>query len=202
MVVIDSADTQNPWTENDDACLRKHVSKLKGQRFTIQNTVVTLEAPFPGSAKDELPSPIGSTRGRSRNENRRMDLETAILMQELMCMREEVAKYKYRFETAERDKHISTKRLMELQEALMHLEAQLADSEALRARTSIDRNSFSEKEYAANMERELFDALGRESRLKARLQGLAGTLEAAARGSTEKNSLTLANIVELRQTNM
>lgn len=202
MVVLDSNESLKPWTDDDDTCLRKHVSKLKGQRFTTQNTVVTLEPPFSMARKEELPSPLSSTRGRSRNESRRMDLETAVLMQELMCMREEVSEYKYRAETSEREKLISQKRLIGLQEALMQLQAQLADSEALLAMATKDRTSFSEAEYAANIERELFDALGRESRLKARLQGLAGTLEAAARGTGDKNAQALANIVELRQTNM
>lgn len=202
VVVIDTAESLRPWTPDDDLHLRKHVSKLKGQRFTTQNTVVTLEPPFSMARKEELPSPMGSTRGRSRNENRRMDLETAVLMQELMGMREDVSEYKYRAENAEREKSVTQKRLISLQDALMQLQAQLADSEALLAMATKDRSSFSEAEYAANIERELFDALAREARLKARLQGLAGTLEAATRNTGEKNSQTLANIAELRQTNM
>jgi len=98
---------------------------------------------------------------------------------------------------------IAQKRLGTLQEALMHLQSQLADSEALLAMATKDRSSFSEVEYAANIERELVESLARESRLKARIQGLAGTLEAAAKNSAlEKASNQAQNINELRQTNL
>lgn len=204
MVLISDDDNAKPWTEDDDTCLRKHVSKLKGQRFTAQNTVVTLEAPFScDTTKHQLASPLGSSgRGRSRSESRRMDLETAVLMQELLGMREDIAEYKYRAEAAERDKMLAQKRLVTLQDALMHLQGQLADSEALLAMATKDRSSFSEAEYAVNIERELVESLARESRLKSRLQGLAGSLaEAAAKNPATANN-QVQNINDLRQTNL
>lgn len=202
IVLIDADDNMKPWMPEDDACLRKHVSKLKGQRFTAQNTVVTLESPF--SCPDTVVQQIGSLRGRSRSENRRLDLETAVLMQELLGMREDISEYKYKAEAAEREKMLCQKRLGSLQEALMHLQGQLADSEALLAMATKDRSSFSEAEYAVNIERELVESLARESRLKARLQGLAGSLEAATKHSVaiEKSSSQVHNITELRETNM
>lgn len=38
--------SSTPWTDEDDSRLRYHVSKLKGRRSTVQNTIVNLESPF------------------------------------------------------------------------------------------------------------------------------------------------------------
>lgn len=46
------------------------------------------------------------------------------------------------------------------------------------------------------------EALGRESRLKARLQGLALSLESAARMSEERHTLVQNTVSELKQTNL
>lgn len=198
-VVFQPMDDLKPWTEKDEAYLRKHVSRLKGQRFRSQNTIVTLEAPFSyGKYGKESLSPPNTNRSRSRNDSRRIDLETAVLLQELND-------YKSRVETAEREKIISQQQLATLQTALLNLQGQLADSEALLAMAARDRSSFSEAEYAVNIERELVEALARESRLKSRLQGLAGSLEAAAKSTanTERiGQIQQSHITELRQTNM
>lgn len=125
VIYANSSSNTVPWTDADDTRLRGHVSKLKGQRASIQNTVVSLESPFCGdeekNANDEM----------SQMTNRRMDLETAVLMQELMSMREEISEFKFRAEQAEREKNNTIQRLSVMQEALLHLQAQLADSEAL-----------------------------------------------------------------------
>lgn len=133
-IVIDKTGSQNqtPWTDADDQKLRSQMSKLKGQRAAIQNTVVMLESPF---------SPVGDRNGsnsthRSRESvhmDRRMDLETAVLMQEVLSIREEANDYKSRAEQAEHEKNATVERLSVMQQALLHLQAQLADSEALLA---------------------------------------------------------------------
>lgn len=48
---------------------------------------------------------------------------------------------------------------------------------------------------------ELVEALARESRLKARLQGLAGSLEAAAKSSEEKYAQVQHTVSELKHAN-
>lgn len=133
-IIIDKTGSQNqsPWTENDDQKLRTQMSKLKGQRAAIQNTVVMLESPF---------CPVGERNGsnsthRSRESvhlDRRMDLETAVLMQEVLSIREEANDFKSRAEQAEHEKNSAVERLSVMQQALLHLQAQLADSEALLA---------------------------------------------------------------------
>lgn len=65
-----------------------------------------------------------------------------------------------------------------------------------------NRYSYTDAEHAVGIERELVDALARESRLKARLQGLAGSVEAATKSSDEKYQLVQNTVDELKQTNM
>lgn len=124
---------QTPWTDEDDQKLRAQMSKLKGHRTAIQNTVVLLESPY----SPDVDRTTASTTGRSAEglqmENRRMDLETAVLMQELMSMREDTNDYKSRTEEAQREKNSALERLAVMQQALLHLQAQLADSETLLA---------------------------------------------------------------------
>lgn len=178
----------NAWTDEDDGKLRDQMSKLKGQRASVQNTVVNLESPY----KDyDVIGNSAKLNDHIQYENRKTELETAVLMEELMSVRENFNDMKYRAEQSEREKNLAL-------EALIHLQAQLADSEALLA-SNKERASFSDAEHTAGIELELVEALARESRLKARLQALASSLETATKSSEEKYASTVA---ELRQANL
>lgn len=177
------------WTDEDDQKLRDQMSKLKGQRASVQNTVVNLESPH----KDyEAMTNSPKLNEHIQSENRKAELETAVLMEELMSVRENFNDMKYRAEQADREKNLAL-------EALIHLQAQLTDSEALVAMANKDRASYSDAEHTAGIELELVEALARESRLKARLQALASSLESATKSSEEKYATTVA---ELRQANL
>lgn len=177
----------NAWTDQHDQKLREQMSKLKGQRAAVQNTVVNLESPY----KDyEANSP--KLNEHIPYENRKTDLETAVLMEELMSVRENFNDMKYRAEQSEREKNLAL-------EALILLKAQLADSEALLAMSNKERATYTDAEHTAGIELELVEALARESRLKARLQALASSLETATKSSEEKYASTVA---ELRQANL
>lgn len=179
----------NAWTEQDDQKLRGQMSKLKGQRAAVQNTVVNLESPY----KDY--EAIGNSPKLSEHihsENRKAELEAAVQAEELMTIRENFTDMKYRAEQAEREKNLAL-------EALIHLQAQLADSEACLAMSNKERASYSDAEHTAGIELELVEALARESRLKARLQALASSLESATKSSEEKYA---GKVAELRQANL
>jgi predicted nucleic acid-binding Zn-ribbon protein len=201
-VIILPENENIPWTEEHDRMLRNQVSKLKGQRSFIQNTVVNLESPFNlDDASNKLDaSPPTKSRSRSRQKN--MDIETAILMQELMSLREEMCDLKCRTEHSEKEKNLAHEKLKSLQAALVQMQNQLDASE----NKPKDRFSYSEAEYNASIERELLEALSRECRLKARLQGLAGSLETATKGtmnsSTKNNNNNNNAVSELKQTNV
>lgn len=132
VINANSASNAIPWTSDDDAKLRSHVSKLKGQRASIQNTVVTLESPF----YDESEKLVNSCTEATKLDNRRMDLETAVLMQELMSMREEMSEIKCRAEQTEREKNAAIQQFNAMQSTILTLQAQIADSEALLALNS------------------------------------------------------------------
>lgn len=123
-----NGNNSEPWTDEDDAKLRAQMSKLKGQRATVQNTVVNLESPF----EPDMETPV-TTESRTTDTSRKLELETAVLMQEMMSMREDMNEYKCRAEQAEHEKNNAHERLSVMQQALLHLQAQLADSEALLA---------------------------------------------------------------------
>jgi hypothetical protein len=194
--VVILPDSENiPWTDDHDRILRNQVSKLKGQRSFIQNTVVNLESPFNFEDASSSRTEGSPTKSRSRSRQKCMDLETAVLMQELMSLREDLFDLKYQAEQSEKQKLLAHEKLKSLQGALVQLQSQLNESE----NKPKDRFSYSEAEYNASIERELMEALGRECRLKARLQGLAGSLEIAARAT---NSSTKQSVSELKQTNL
>lgn len=189
-----------PWTEDDYVSLRNLVSKYKALRQLVQNTSVQLESPFYDNTKEiELRDTKDITQ---HNDNRRLDLETAVLMQELMGMREEVSEIKFRLDQAERGKTYAEQRAGALQDALVYLQAQLDDTEQLLAKANKNRPSFSESEHAAGIERELVEALARESRFKARLQCLTSALETAAKTSEEKYAQVQNTVTELKQANL
>lgn len=125
-----SSNNTQPWTDEDDQKLREQMSKLKGQRTVIQNTVVILESPF---KSDIEKTTVDNSTSSAQHDARKMDLETAVLMQELMSVREDMNEFKCRAEQAEREKNNAHERLTVMQQALLHLQAQLADSEALLA---------------------------------------------------------------------
>lgn len=128
-----SSHNQTPWTDEDDRKLRGQMSKLKGHRTAIQNTVVQLESPYSPETERNATATSGRSGENAQVENRRMDLETAVLMQELMSMREDTNEFKSRIEEADRERNNAIERLAVMQQALLHLQAQLADSEALLA---------------------------------------------------------------------
>lgn len=185
-----------PWTEDHDRILRNQVSKLKGQRSFIQNTVVNLESPFFFDDASSSKTDGSPTKSRSRSRQKCMDIETAVLMQELMSLREDLCDLKYQSEQSEKQKLLAHEKLKSLQGALVQLQSQLNESE----NKPKDRFSYSEAEYNASIERELMEALSRENRLKLRLQGLAGSLEIAARATNSFS--TKQSVSELKQTNL
>lgn len=173
------------WTDKDDQALREQMSKLKGQRAAVQNTVVTLESPY----KDYYDT---GAMSKSMNANlktieetapglRKAELETAVLMEEMLSLKENYSDMKYRADQAEREKNFAL-------EALIHLQAQLNDSEALLVMSNKERPSYPETEHSTDIELELVEALARESRLKAQLQALAASLETATKSKININS--------------
>lgn len=95
-VVIQSEIENEPWTEEHDLMLRSQVSKLKGQRSLIQNTVVNLESPFCANAASTATSDFDDEKIISpcKFSQKSKNIEITILMQEVANLREEICELK------------------------------------------------------------------------------------------------------------
>ncbi|CAH1168822.1 unnamed protein product [Phyllotreta striolata] len=172
-------DCDEPWTSEHEMRLREHVSRLKAERSNIQGTYVVLES----TQLENMP-----VRPSSTQEARKMDLEMAVLMQELMGLREDKAELISKLFGLEKEKCAIELKLkysegqQKAQSAtLKNLQGQLKDTEALLAIATqskcVQEQGYSDAEHAQGVELELMQALAREARLKVRLQELVTTLE-------------------------
>lgn len=186
-----------PWTTDDDCRLRNHVSKLKGRRSTVQNTIVNLESPF-STHYDQAREAFESNK-EAKLDNSQMDLEMAVLMQELLSLREDLMEAKQNRDEAEKEKKIAMDKIFLLQDTLQKLQNQLTDSEALLNLTSRDRSSFSEADHAALIERQLVEALTRESELKNRIQSLIGSMSISKKYDEKYIQVQKSKIKRLEQ---
>ncbi|XP_064212558.1 colorectal mutant cancer protein isoform X4 [Tribolium castaneum] len=170
------SENEDPWSSEHETRLREHVSRLKAERSNIQGTYVTLES----TQVENVP-----VRPSSSQEARKMDLEMAVLMQELMGLREDKAELISKLFMLEKDKSAIELKLKYVEgqqkaqaAALKNLQGQLKDTEALLAlATQNKERGYSDAEHAQGVELELMQALAREARLKVRLQELVTTLE-------------------------
>ncbi|RZB73488.1 colorectal mutant cancer protein, partial [Asbolus verrucosus] len=187
------SENDEPWSSDHERRLREHVSRLKAERSNIQGTYVALES----TQVENVP-----VRPSSSQEARKMDLEMAVLMQELMGLREDKAELVTKLFVLEKDKSAIELKLKYVEgqqkaqaAALKNLQGQLKDTEALLALATQNKASvkievvaitekiikqergYSDAEHAQGVELELMQALAREARLKVRLQELVTTLE-------------------------
>lgn len=201
-----------PWTTDDDNRLRYHVSKLKGRRSTVQNTIVNLESPF-SDLYEKSRIAIESGKGVvEKVNNTQFDLETAVMMQELLNLREENITLKSKIESTETEKRIANDRNSSLEEALQQLQLQLQlqlqittdASSALFHREQIAENrvSYSEAEHVALTEQQLVEALTRESELKSRIQTLIASVTASQLNADERHVQLQNNIQDLQKSNL
>ncbi|KAG5871006.1 Colorectal mutant cancer protein [Gonioctena quinquepunctata] len=195
-----SVGSEDPWTSEHEVRLRDHVSRLKAERSNIQGTYVVLES----TQVENVP-----IRPSSNQEARKMDLEMAVLMQELMGLREDKAELISKLFILEKEKSAIELKLRYADgqqkaqsAALKNLQGQLKDTEALLAlATQNKERGYSDAEHAQGVELELMQALAREARLKVRLQELVTTLEQVTKNA-EARLLEGRDIVQdLNQTN-
>ncbi|BFF92670.1 colorectal mutant cancer protein [Drosophila madeirensis] len=180
----DDPKSARPWCTDDDNRLRNHVSKLKGRRSTVQHTIVNLESPFSDVYERKR---LALEKGHEYKKSP-IDLDTAVLMQELLELQDENIELKTKINEAEQDRQHSKDRVAILHVALQQL--QLAN-----------RVSYSEAEHSALTEQQLVEALTRETELKGRLQTLLGNFTATQRASEEKYEELQQSVRELQQSN-
>ncbi|KAH8417868.1 hypothetical protein KR222_007413 [Zaprionus bogoriensis] len=180
------------WSTDDDNRLRYHVSKLKGRRSVVQHTIVNLESPFSDVYEKkrlalEKEHELHAADQDKPKHKSPIDLETAVVMQELLELREQNQQLKAKKEQAEREQQHANERVSILHEALKQLQA-------------ANRVSYSEAEHAALTEQQLVEALGRETELKGRIQTLLN-LNATQKATDEQCAQMQLNLRELQKSN-
>jgi len=177
------------WSSDDDNRLRYHVSKLKGRRSVVQHTIVNLESPFSDVYEKKRLALEKSQELRDHDKEKKspIDLETAVIMQELLELRDQNQQLKAKKEEAEREQQHANERVSILHEALKQLQA-------------ANRVSYSEAEHAALTEQQLVEALGRETELKGRIQTLLN-LNATQKATDEQCEQMHQNLRELQKSN-
>ncbi|KDR23021.1 hypothetical protein L798_02176, partial [Zootermopsis nevadensis] len=191
-----SSDCCSEWGQGEERRLRDHIGKLKTERSSVKATVVELE-----SCHAE---PLVARQPISLAEARKLDLETAVLMQELMAMREDKADLRARVYLLEKERSALELKLSSQeahqaaqQATVQHLQAQLQDVER-RLRTQHQQDLGCEGE---DDDSELADALRREARLKERMQELVATLEKVGRNSELRHQQSADLVNDLKRAN-
>ncbi|XP_050462956.1 colorectal mutant cancer protein isoform X3 [Cataglyphis hispanica] len=197
MVLSDESEVM--WNVEDEQRLRRHISRLKGERTMVRSTAVELESVHA--------EPLNSKNTISLAEARKLDLETAVLMQELMAMREDKAELRARVFLLEKERATIELKLnardtqIAAQHAtIQHLQSQLSDAEAMLAMATNKDRGLSDNE-SEGMESELIEALGREARLKERLQELISTLDEVNKNSELRHQQSAELINDLKRAN-
>ncbi|XP_005097587.2 colorectal mutant cancer protein [Aplysia californica] len=97
-----SSSTELDFAKTDELRLREHIQQLKTERSAVRTTVMELES----AHVDPL-----ALEPRGRVEAQRLDLENAVLVQELMAVKEEKAELKARSYLLEKEKRALELRL-------------------------------------------------------------------------------------------
>ncbi|KRK03765.1 colorectal mutant cancer protein isoform X1 [Drosophila yakuba] len=184
----DAPKTGRLWCADDDNRLRYHVSKLKGRRSNVQHTIVSLESPFSDIYERKRLALEKEHELRSADKKSPIDLETAVIMQEILELRDSNLQLKTKMEEAEQERQNANERVGVLHEALKQLQAN-------------NRVSYSEAEHAALTEQQLVEALTRETELKGRIQTLLANVTASQKAFDEKYEQLHQNVRELQKSN-
>ncbi|XP_073533354.1 colorectal mutant cancer protein isoform X2 [Phyllobates terribilis] len=211
-----SCDTE--FTKEDEQRLKDYIQQLKNDRAAVKLTMLELESIH----IDPLSYDV-----KPRGDNQRLDLENAVLMQELMAMKEEMAELKAQLYLLEKEKKamelkLSTRDAQE-QAYLVHIEhlkSEVEEQKEQRMRSlsstsssgkdkmgkdSIDGTSLSLTELRTyndgELATELTSALKREKKLKSRAQELVSALERLTKSSEIRHQQSAEFVNDLKRAN-
>uniref|UniRef100_A0A8C8VU51 Mutated in colorectal cancers n=1 Tax=Peromyscus maniculatus bairdii TaxID=230844 RepID=A0A8C8VU51_PERMB len=211
-----SCDTE--FTKEDEQRLKDYIQQLKNDRAAVKLTMLELESIH----IDPLSYDV-----KPRGDSQRLDLENAVLMQELMAMKEEMAELKAQLYLLEKEKKalelkLSTREAQE-QAYLVHIEhlkSEVEEQKEQRMRSlSSTSSSGKEKpgkecadaaspalaEVRTNSDSELAtefaSAIRREKKLKARVQELVSALERLTKSSEIRHQQSAEFVNDLKRAN-
>ncbi|KAJ7417684.1 Colorectal mutant cancer protein [Willisornis vidua] len=213
-----SCDTE--FTKEDEQRLKDYIQQLKNDRAAVKLTVLELESIH----MDPLSYDV-----KPRGDSQRLDLENAVLMQELMAMKEEMAELKARLYLLEKEKKalelkLSTREAQE-QAYLVHIEhlkSEVEEQKEQRMRSLSSTSSGSKDKLGkecsdgtaapltlaelrpyteSELTAELTNALRREKKLKARVQELVSALERLTKSSEIRHQQSAEFVNDLKRAN-
>lgn len=211
-----SCDTE--FSKEDEQRLKDYIQQLKNDRAAVKLTMLELESIH----IDPLSYDV-----KPRGDNQRLDLENAVLMQELMAMKEEMAELKAQLYLLEKEKKalelkLSTRDAQE-QAYLVHIEhlkSEVEEQKEQRMRSlssasssskdkmgkeSIEVSALSLSELRtyndSELTSELTSALKREKKLKSRAQELVSALERLTKSSEIRHQQSAEFVNDLKRAN-
>ncbi|KAM5261766.1 colorectal mutant cancer protein isoform 3-T3 [Hipposideros larvatus] len=214
-----SCDTE--FTKEDEQRLKDYIQQLKNDRAAVKLTMLELESIH----IDPLSYDV-----KPRGDSQRLDLENAVLMQELMAMKEEMAELKAQLYLLEKEKKalelkLSTREAQE-QAYLVHIEhlkSEVEEHKEQRMRslgsTSSGGKDKPGKECAdaaspalslaelrttcsdSELAAEFASAIRREKKLKARVQELVSALERLTKSSEIRHQQSAEFVNDLKRAN-
>ncbi|NXN86662.1 CRCM protein, partial [Bombycilla garrulus] len=213
-----SCDTE--FTKEDEQRLKDYIQQLKNDRAAVKLTMLELESIH----IDPLSYDV-----KPRGDSQRLDLENAVLMQELMAMKEEMAELKAQLYLLEKEKKalelkLSTREAQE-QAYLVHIEhlkSEVEEQREQRMRSLSSTSSGSKDKLGkecndgtatpltlaelrpfneSELTAELTNALRREKKLKARVQELVSALERLTKSSEIRHQQSAEFVNDLKRAN-
>ncbi|XP_019583356.2 colorectal mutant cancer protein isoform X1 [Rhinolophus sinicus] len=215
-----SCDTE--FTKEDEQRLKDYIQQLKNDRAAVKLTMLELESVH----IDPLSYDV-----KPRGDSQRLDLENAVLMQELMAMKEEMAELKAQLYLLEKEKKalelkLSTREAQE-QAYLVHIEHLKSEVEEHKEQRMRSLGSSSSgggkdkpgKECAdaaspalslaelrttcsdSELAAEFASAIRREKKLKARVQELVNALERLTKSSEIRHQQSAEFVNDLKRAN-
>ncbi|XP_048359312.1 colorectal mutant cancer protein isoform X2 [Sphaerodactylus townsendi] len=210
-----SCDTE--FTKEDEQRLKDYIQQLKNDRSAVKLTMLELESIH----IDPLSYDV-----KPRGDSQRLDLENAVLMQELMSMKEEMAELKAQLYLLEKEKKALELKLSsrEAQEQaylvhIEHLKSEVEEQKEQRMRSlSLASSSSKDKECTetttasltlaelkpyseSDLTTELANALRREKKLKTRVQELVSALERLTKSGEIRHQQSAEFVNDLKRAN-
>ncbi|MBN3311501.1 CRCM protein, partial [Atractosteus spatula] len=215
-----SCDTD--FTKEDEQRLKDYIQQLKNDRAAVKLTMLELESIH----IDPLSYDV-----KPRGDSQRLDLENAVLMQELMAMKEEMAELKAQLYLLEKEKKalelkLSTREAQE-QAYLVHIEHLKSEVEEhkeqrMRSLSSTSSSGCGKDQQSkdcgdggtpaitladlrtlndSDLAAELTNALRREKKLKSRAQELVAALERLTKSSEVRHQQSAEFVNDLKRAN-
>jgi len=193
-------------TKLDEQKIRDYAIQMKNERASVRMTITELESVHIDPANRE-PS--------TSSDIQKLDLENAVLMQELMALKEEKAEFKAQVYLLEKERRALELKLSgrETQEQayiahIEHLKNEVKEQEQAteRLKSDAERNPWELDQaqcldHSADLSQSLVEALHREKKLKSRIQELVATLEMVNRNSESRHHQSAEFVNDLKRAN-